>query len=279
MRGAQKVIKAFALALAVFLIVSMGVALIGGVSFLIALSGGDDANFGDSGTWVGEEYEKSTVRKLEMNVKATNVKFRMVDEGDLVRVETNNEYVTTWVDEESGKLNVVEKSHGIFGWGGVGEVVVYVRDGMRFDEVEVEVGAGTLSIEKLETRKLKLELGAGKTRIENLVVSESAQIDGGAGVLEIRQGKIRNAQIELGAGKADIEAQLAGHSKVDSGVGKLDLNLVGREIDYKLIVDKGLGSIEYNGRKVADGERIGDGDNVVDIDSGVGAVEIRTVEE
>lgn len=277
MRGAQKLIKAFALALAVFLIVSMGVALVGGISFLVALSGGDEVDFGNSGAWVGEEFEENTVRRLELNVKATNVKFRVADGDEPVRVETNNEYIMTGLDGD--RLYVIEKSHGVFGWGGTGEVVVYVRRGVKFDDVNVEAGAGTLSIETLETKRLKLELGAGKTRIEKLAASESAEIDGGAGLLEIAGGEMRNARIELGAGKADITAKLGGHSKVESGVGKLELELIGKESDYRLLIDKGLGSVEYNGRGVSDGERIGDGADVVDINSGVGSVDIRVAGE
>lgn len=277
MRGVQKLIKAFALALAVFLIVSMGVALVGGVSFLVALSGGDEVDFGNTGTWVGEEFEENKIRRLELNVKATNVKFRVADGDDPVRVETNNEYVMTGV--EGDRLYVVEKSHGIFGWGGTGEVVVYVREGVKFDEVSVEVGAGTLSVEMLETKRLKLELGAGKTRIDRLEVSEGVEIDGGAGLLEIGSGELRNARIELGAGKADIKARLGGHSKVESGVGRLELTLIGRESDYKILIDKGLGSVEYDGESVSDGEKIGNGINVVDINSGVGSVDIRVAGE
>ena len=36
--------------------------------------------------------------------------------GEPVQVETNNEYITTWVDS-GGTLNG-GKSHGFFGWGG-----------------------------------------------------------------------------------------------------------------------------------------------------------------
>ena len=62
-------------------------------------------------------------------------------------------------------------------------------------------------------------------------------------------------------------------------MGRLELRLVGKESDYRLNIDKGLGSVEYDGRSVGDGERIGDGNNVVDIKSGVGSVEIRMTEE
>lgn len=280
MRNAQKLIKAFALVLATLIIVGIFTAIIGGVSFLAAVTGAEIGGWvSDSGPWTSESYESQMVRELEMSVKATSVKFRLVDEGEPVRIETNNEYVTTWIDMDGRRLNVVEKSHGLFGWGGKGEVIVYVRKNVSFEKVRIEVGAGELDIEKLDTRVLDLDLGAGRTEIRALKVSERAAIDGGAGYLAIKQAEMQNAHLELGVGKAEIEASLKGDNKIDSGVGKVELKLVGREQDYRIEVEKGLGSIELNGEKLKDGSTWGSGKNKVEIDSGVGAVEIKVTEE
>lgn len=280
MRNAQKLIKAFALVLATLIIVGIFTAIIGGVSFLAAVTGAEIGGWvSDNVPWTSENYESQVVRELDMNVKATSVKIRLVDDGEPVRVETNNEYVTTWIDMDGRRLNVVEKSHGLFGWGGKGEVIVYVRKNVSFEKVKLEVGAGELDIEKLDARVLDLDLGAGRTEIRALKVSERATIDGGAGYLAIEQAEMQNAHLELGVGKAEIEAKLRGESKIDSGVGKVELKLVGREQDYRVEVDKGLGSIELNGEKLGDGSVWGTGKNRVDIDSGVGAVEINVTEE
>lgn len=280
MRNAQKLIKAFALVLATLIIVGIFTAIIGGVSFLAAVTGAEIGGWvSDSGAWTSESYESQMVHELETSVKATSVKFRLVDDGEPVRVETNNEYVTTWIDMDERRLNVVEKSHGLFGWGGKGEVIVYVRKNVSFEKVKLEVGAGELDIEKLDAWVLDLDLGAGRTEIRALKVSERATIDGGAGYLAIKQAEMQNAHLELGVGKAEIEAKLRGESKIDSGVGKVELKLVGREQDYRVEVDKGLGSIELNGEKLGDGSVWGTGKNRVDIDSGVGAVEINVTEE
>ena len=280
MRNAQKLIKAFALLLATLIIVGIFTAIIGGVSFLAAVTGAEIGGWvSDSSAWTSESYESQMVHELEMSVKATSVKFRLVDDGEPVRVETNNEYVTTWIDMDGRRLNVVEKSHGLFGWGGKGEVIVYVRKNVSFEKVKLEVGAGELDIEKLDAWVLDLDLGAGRTEIRALKVSERATIDGGAGYLAIKQAEMQNAHLELGVGKAEIEAKLRGESKIDSGVGKVELKLVGREQDYSVEVDKGLGSIELNGEKLGDGSVWGTGKNRVDIDSGVGAEEIKVTEE
>lgn len=60
-------------------------------------------------------------------------------------------------------------------------------------------------------------------------------------------------------------------------MGKLELRLIGAEVDYMLAIDKGIGSVNYNGKNLADDTREGNGVNKVEIKSGVGAVEIQTV--
>lgn len=277
MQGAQRAIKYFALALAALLVVTIISGIIGGLSFVGMLVWGDEVKWnGISSEWTSVDYTAEKITRLDINVKATTVKVQEVSEGESVRVETNNEYITTWVD--GSKLNVVEKSHGVFGWGGTGDLVIYVRKGVKFDEVELVIGAGKLDIEKLTTKNLKLDLGAGKTEIRELVVTERAEIEGGAGMVKINDGELRNLDLGIGAGKAEVRAKVTGNAKVSSGVGKTDLTLVGRESDYKFTIDKGIGSVTLDGMSLSDGQTVGDGATRIDVKSGVGAVEIKIVE-
>lgn len=274
MRSAQRVIKYFALALAAVLIL----AIISGVVSLVSLAGfvtWGDGNLGEvDSVWVGEEQINRQVKELDINVKATNVKFVKATDNEPVRVETNNEHITTWV--ENNCLNVVEKSHGFFGWGGKGELIIHLREGVKFESVKIVVGAGTLNVEDIVAEEVQMELGAGKTYINKIEARRRARIDGGAGVIEIRGGELRNLDLELGAGKSEIKARLRGDTRIDSGVGKLDLDLEGQEEGYKITIDKGIGSVTLNGRKLEDGGIYGKGENLLNIESGVGAVEITT---
>lgn len=278
MRTVQHLIKAFAIALAVLIIVTIFGAVVGGVTFLGALTTDDwewDGPHNDS--WTEENYDGVKLTNLDISVKATAVKVRTVEDGERVRIETNNDHIVSWTDEDAKRLNVVEKSHGVFGWGGTGGLVIYIRKDVKFDEVKISVGAGTLQIEELETKSLDLSLGAGKTQIDHLVVTSSAKINGGAGKLEIDDAKLHNADVELGVGKSDLQARLTGRSKIEAGVGKLDLDLVGERKDYKLLVDKGIGAVSLDGESLHDGAVHGDGANNIEIKSGVGAVDIRFV--
>jgi hypothetical protein len=277
MKGAQKVIKWFALALAALLIVTIFSGIIGGLSFVGMMVWGDEISWNGNSEWVNTEFSGKEMTRLDVNVKATAVRIRTAKEGESVRIETNNEYITSWVDGST--LNVVEKSHGFFGWGGTGDLVIYVREDTVFDSVEIEIGAGTLDVERLEARDLKLNLGAGKTAIDELVATRRAEIDGGAGVVEIRGGELHDLDLDLGAGKAELRARVVGNGRVTAGVGKTELTLIGREEDYRLRIDKGIGSVTLDGRSLSDGESVGSGTTLIEIDSGVGAVEMKIVEE
>lgn len=276
MSGAQRLIKYCAVAFAVFLMFVIGSGVLMGVSALVLVFQGDtwQWNVNDEDMELIESTIDAQVRTLDINVKATAVQIRTVQGDEAVRVETDNEHIETWVN--NGELHVVEKSHGFFGWGGTGRLVLYVRDDMVFDDVQIAVGAGGLNIEELVTEKLDLELGAGRVAIGRLYVSEKARIDGGAGTIEITEGNVNGLDMELGAGKMSARLKLGGTCEVDSGVGRLELELVGSSDDYRIELDKGIGSVTLDGRDLDDGAVWGEGATRVHIDTGIGAVEIRT---
>lgn len=276
MNTAQKIIKGFAIGLAVFIMVSIAAVVLSAVGTLELISDGFERGSSVTGETIDlvKGDEVSNVKRLDISVKATRVWVKSVNSGG-VRAQTNNEYIEKW--EENGTLHIVEKSHGVFGFGGTGELTIYLDSTLELEEVKLEIGAGTLTAQDLAAKRIDLELGAGKTEIDHLSASEGLRIDGGAGLLEVKGGKAKNAEIEIGAGKAELRLELIGNSRVESGVGKLELRLIGAEADYMLAIDKGIGSVSYNGKSLADDVREGNGANRVEIKSGVGAVEIQTV--
>lgn len=273
MRTAQKVIKIFALCLAGVIIISIFGAIVSGISFVGMLVDGDGWAGESTVIWEGESNTQA-VRRLEISAGATSLQIVESQNEKEVRVETNNEYITTWQDGNT--LKVVEKSHGFFGFQGKMDLTVYVPKGSEFEGVDIDAGAGTVIIERLVAKRVKMELGAGRTQVKYLEVSEKAEIDGGAGSLELNEGKIKNLDLEIGAGKADVRAEIRGNSRIESGVGKLDLDLEGKSSEYKITIDKGIGSVTIDGNKQSDGAIYGEGENLIRISSGVGAVEIRT---
>lgn len=277
MNTAQRIIKGFAIGLAIFIMVSIAGVVLSAVGTLGLISDGferDNPTTGETVEVIDKDDENSTVKRLDVSVKATRVWVKsMTDAG--VKYQTNNDHIDVW--EDDGTVHVVERSHGVFGFGGTGELTIYLNDTTELEEAKFEVGAGTLTVQNLVAKRIDLELGAGRTEIDYLNASERLRIDGGTGLLTVKDGKARDAEIEIGAGKAELQLELKGDSKVDSGVGKLELRLIGTENDYQLAIDKGIGSVAYNGKSLADDAKEGGGASKVKINSGVGAVEIQTV--
>ena len=105
--------------------------------------------------------------------------------------------------------------------------------------------------------------------------SYNTSIDSGAGKVEIKAGNIGNLDFDIATGKVDITAFISGNSKIDSGIGQLNLNLLGKSNDYRIMINKGIGSIKLNNSELSDNSTIGNGVNHIDIDGGIGNINIK----
>ena len=59
------------------------------------------------------------------------------------------------------------------------------------------------------------------------------------------------------------------------GVGESNITLLGSKEDYKLELEKGLGNISVDGVNVSDYGSSGNGTNKVEINGGVGSINVR----
>lgn len=263
MTQSQKIIKYLALAFAFFLIFSIVSGIMYGVLFF--------TNIFDSDNHVMEKLEELKITEnasvLGIEVNSVNV---IIKQGETLKAETNNKDIT--IEESNHKLFITEKNHNWFDIKSDSDLIIYIPNDFVFDGVAIESGAGKIEIDSLSTKNLDLNLGAGKVTINYLVVTDSASIDGGAGKMSILNGFIHDVELDMGVGELSLTAQLTGNSEIDAGVGKVNLNLIGN--DYKIKIDKGIGSTTINGNSVKDETYYGDGTNIVDIDGGVGSIDI-----
>lgn len=154
------------------------------------------------------------------------------------------------------------------------DVVVTVPANHTFDDVEIELGAGKLITRALRTRTLELEMGAGSATLEGLVATDSADIQNGAGAFTIKSGALNNLTLQCGAGATQVKAALTGASRVTAAVGAVDIQLDGKESDYTVAFQMGLGACYYNNEKIARGGAFGSGPNRVDISGGFGVMRV-----
>lgn len=112
--------------------------------------------------------------------------------------------------------------------------------------------------------------------IPNDLIFEKVNIEMGAGKLDINHVELNNVTLNLGIGKTNINSTLLGKNTIECGIGKVDLNLDLSADQYAFKLNKGIGEIKLNGKKVKNDTTIGNGENSLNIDGGIGKISIKT---
>ena len=260
----QKVIKYLAIAFAVFLIVS----IIGGVFGMFGIFGGSfssDAVLEDAKTYP----ITSAVHNLDVQINAADL---FIKEGDAFSVESNLKHLK--VEEKNGVLTIKDTKKFTSTYTGA-MLTVCIPVGTVFDNVNLMTGAGRLTVEKLTSGKVDFELGAGEVSIGSLIATKSADIEGGAGRIAVGNGAINDLELDMGVGQLNLTAALTGDCQLDLGVGESNITLIGNQDDYKLDIEKGLGRISVDGKTVSDFGSSGNGTHKVEINGGIGAINVE----
>ena len=275
MTTAQKIIKYCAVAFGIFLIITIiSIVLSTGYRLLNAIG---IINFKENSllenmVTISDDAEKFL--SLNLDIKSSNLQIKT---GDKFEVKTNNSNIK--YSNENGAIKISEDkvANWFFGKIDIGELIIYIPENMKqIDEVKINIGAGTVFIEQLNTKIIYLDLGAGNVEIDKLIVSEESKINGGAGNININSGKIANVDLDLGVGNTKIKSDITGNSNINTGVGDLNLYLSLDADNYKINVNKGLGKITFNDDKILDDTIIGNGENYIKISGGVGNINIET---
>lgn len=260
----QKIVKYFAIALAFAIIAVALVGVLRGASFLSKIS---DATTDDG---VVEDIDSSAdIKKLRVNLFRTDLK---IVEGDKFSAETDNKDVT--IKERMGTLVIEENSRSVVDSAQKTEVLLTIPKGYSFRKIDISTGAGKFFAEFIKSENIDFDFGAGEVSVDALYATEKIEIDGGAGKIEIRDGETNNLDLDIGVGKLHYRACITGDSEVDCGVGGIELVLVGGEENYTVSLDKGLGNASINDEIIADGVTHGNGENEIDIDGGIGDIEV-----
>ena len=210
----------------------------------------------------------SDIHSLDIQIGAAEF---TIKQADSFSVESNLKYLT--VSEKNGVLSIVEDSkRGVEYEGPI--LTLYMPTDRMYESIDISTGAGVLTADALSAKSLEFELGAGDVNVANLIVESEADIKGGAGQITISDGSIRDLELEMGVGELNLTAALLGDSDLTFGVGESNLTLLGDEEDYRIEMEKGLGSIAIDGKVISDSEKLGNGQNSVEIQGGVGSINL-----
>lgn len=273
MTTTQKIIKYLAIAFALYLVISI-FSIIFGLSREIISSINNDKKESK----LLEEY--TTISNNVNNIESFKIDISNDDieikEGEKFEVKTNNPDVKFYHENSIVKI----KSDKTFSWhlsnSSRGTIIIYLPNEFNISELDLNLGAGKIDIDKIFVETLLMDLGAGTMTSKEINVYEKATINGGAGNININSGTINNLNLKLGAGNASIQSDLTGSNTLTTGVGKLNLGLSRSKDNYRFDINKGLGNIILNDFDVSEDTLIGDGETKIKINGAVGNIIINT---
>jgi len=221
--------------------------------------------FDDSVAKNVKTYEiSSQIKSLKIEIGAADF---TVKQGEKFSVESNLKHLT--VDDENGVLTIKEKRKiGISAKSAV--LTLYIPEETVLENAEILTGAGQLTVKSLVADTVNFEFGAGEVVIEKLIAKSKANLVGGAGEVTISDGALHNLKLDMGVGQLNFTSALTGKCELNLGVGEANITLLGKKDDYKLDLEKGVGSMRVDGTNVSSAKGFGNGKNKVSVSGGVG---------
>ncbi|MCI9095249.1 MAG: DUF4097 family beta strand repeat protein [Lachnospiraceae bacterium] len=133
---------------------------------------------------------------------------------------------------------------------GKNNILLKLPMGMRFDEVEIEVGAGVMEAYKFNAKEIKADVGAG---ILSLYQSEAKElsVEIGAGEFSALDVDAREADLTVGLGNCSYQGSIFESLEAECDMGNMDFLLKGKESDYNYEIECSGGNIEMDSFQTA----------------------------
>lgn len=132
-----------------------------------------------------------------------------------------------------------------------GSISLYVPAGYSFNNVTLDMGAGSLTVEELQTDYLEAHVGAGKMAFGRLA-ADQATLDCGAGQMTVEEFNSRVAEVSVGMGSVRLTGDVTESLTGDCSMGELKATLAGAQTDFNYDLSCGMGAMKvgsesYNG--------------------------------
>lgn len=226
------------------------------------------------------------VKRIEMNLGAGEIELKKSGNGTLHVGEGENMNIIS--DFKDGTLKIRTKSKNqiqIFGFStdgaSAGRAVIYLPDQM-YEEITLDMGAGTCTGELPECAKLSIRLGAGECDFDYIKADE-IELEVGAGECKIGLLEARELNADIAMGEFSAKALIADDLDAKVGMGEITMEIIGDEADFDYDVEVGAGEVRIGSRSYSGIGSGGSRDNglerEIDVECGMGEATLKFVKE
>ena len=263
----QKAIKYAAIAFAIFLCFSIigGIAsaAVSGFSYVFAKS--------ESPGEMRDYTISSDITDLKIQIKASALSIKT---GEHFKLQSNGKNLD--IEEENGLLRITEKNRHLGFYNSDAVLELCLPEGTALNTVQIEAGAGKVTINQLTSGTLSLTFGAGEVNMKHLTATNTSKINGGAGEITVQDGHFKDLDLNMGVGKLNLHAKFTGNCDFDLGIGTSNITLLGNMDEYCIRTKKGIGEITLDGKAVSNNTSTGSGPNNIKINGGIGEIHLRS---
>lgn len=286
MTNQQKFIKYLATTLAILLIVGIIGGVVTGILFLtvgdsdshtsqsINYSKNDSDSSGvvirDDGSsepisaedYICASYTFQDVENIEVDTSIYSVYF-LQGSGDTIDVELTNVHKYYTVTQKKNTLSLKEPEMRFDNFGldrllnildNAGKerkasIKITLPENFKAHKIELDGGVGNIELENVTTESLDIDAGVGNIKGFQ-ITADTADIDAGTGDIKFTSSSFGNTEIDCGVGNLTFFGTFHGHTSISCGVGNTNISLSDTRDNYRLSLEKGLGSIKLNGDKI-----------------------------
>lgn len=164
------------------------------------------------------------IQELDISVKAASLEIVRDETIDGITIVDGSEFlvVNHSVEEDTLHLEIKKKDkYKIAGNIGAAKLTLMIPEHMSFQELEIDVSAGSLDADRLSAEEMGLNLNASSAVFTDVEAGD-LDVDNNAGALEVSGTVTRKLEVDCNAG--DVEMHLNGaysdfNYKVDCKVG------------------------------------------------------------
>lgn len=187
---------------------------------------------------------ESEIRELDIEVGACVFETKK-SEDDSFWIEARNiGKMQCYAEDQTLHVKAVHEGQGRVTWNIIrsSKIILYVPENFTFDEVSIELGAGTLDFNDLKSTEINLEVGAGQINAKNLVTDE-LEMSLGAGEIVLKKMEVGNLKADVGMGNLEMDGSVSRDAELQCAMGNITLEVEGDKDDFDYTLECSMGNI------------------------------------
>ena len=183
----------------------------------------------------------AVIKELDIELGGGSFETRISDTGEFYVKTSGMDKIQVY--EENGVLHIKSVNTRVRLTANYGKVIFYVPENYYYEEVEIELGAGEMTFDDLNAKKVSMEVGAGVIRCKSISAQE-LEVSVGMGQIQLSKMDVDKLEAEVGMGEFTGSGVINNSGKLECSMGNVELRLDGSSQDYNYKLEAAAGNVD-----------------------------------